>query len=493
MYFIKTSLICFLLFLLVPTLLAESNSSETRISLMIKARKAEKIADWPSTKAALVALLKIKRDDPLVLEKLAFVNQKMGMSKNDGIPDLVPPQSTPIEKKDPIAPPKYQEKPPENIPPIAQKDLSSIQPIKKLPLPETKSLDRKNQSLETLLQRLPEKTEQNTDSQNPLEKNPPDIFQQLEKILQKTPTKKGKPNPSKENQNPSLPTEYYAVIQDLNRIHQNLKDLESQYKATIVQTTDGNSQKELLAEFLNHKEEVLKNLQKRNQYLEKRDQLWQSNWDEQQQLTQEVKEQLEASQSLNKVLQDKLELARQDAHLQDDYPSPVLMDAIYFSLQGKDFSQLTKEEKNNSPRSLFQLYQKEETPEPLSKKQIQRLFYAALNGNSEAQLTVAKRRMEGELLVFDKTPTFHWLLAAAKGGNLQAVTLIGDLYRQGKRLVKQDLQEAYAWYEVSLKYGDKAALYRLRQLESEMIRAGQSSQVHEARFLATEIQNRIEG
>ena len=101
--------------------------------------------------------------------------------------------------------------------------------------------------------------------------------------------------------------------------------------------------------------------------------------------------------------------------------------------------------------------------------------------------------MDGELLVFDKTPTLHWLLAAAKGGNLKAVTLVGDLYRQGKGLVKQDLQEAYAWYEVSLKYGDKAALYRLRQLESEMIRAGQSSQVHEARFLATEIQNRIEG
>ena len=493
MNFIKTSLICCLLFSLVSTLSAESNSSETRISLMIEARKAEKIADWPSTKATLVALLAIKRDDPLVLEKLASVNQKMGLPKDDGIPEIESPQSTPLEKKDPIVPLKDQENPPENIPPIPQKDLSSIQPIKKIPAPENTSLDLENQSLETLLQELPEKRVQNTDSQNPLEKNPPDIFQQLEKILKEAPTKKRKPNPSKEKQNSSLPTEYYAVIQDLNRIHQNLKDLESQYKATIVQTTDRNSQKELLAEFLNHKEEVLKNLQKRNQYLEKRDQLWQSKWEEQKQLTNKFKDQLKASQSLNKVLQDKLELAHQDAHLQDDYPSPVLMDAIYFSIQGKDFSQLTKEEKNSSPQSLFKLYQKEETPKPLSKKQIQRLFYAALNGNSEAQLTVAKRRMEGELLVFDKTPTLHWLLAAAKGGNLKAVTLLGDLYRQGKRLVKQDLQEAYAWYEVSLKYGDKAALYRLRQLESEMIRAGQSSQVHEARFLATEIENRIEG
>ena len=493
MNFMKTSLICCLLSLLVFTLSAESNSSETRISLMIKARKAEKIADWPSTKSALVALLKIKRDDPLVLEKLASVNQKMGLPKDDGIPEIESPQSDPVEKKDPIAPPKAQEDSPPKIPPIPQKDLSSIQPIEKRFSSEKASQNRDNQSLESLLQTLPEKPVQNTNSRDLFRETPPEIFQQLEKILQEAPTKEEKQNPSKEPQKSSLPTEYHAVIQDLNRIHQNLKDLESQYKATIVQTTDRNSQKELLAEFLNHKEEVLKNLQKRNQYLEKRDQLWQSKWEEQQQLTQEVKDQLEASKSLNKVLQDKLELVHQDAHLQDDYPSPVLMDAIYFSLQGKDFSQLTKEEKNSSPQSLFQLYQKEETPEPLSKKQIQRLFYAALNGNSEAQLTVAQRRMDGELLVFDKTPTLHWLLAAAKGGNLQAVTLIGDLYRQGKRLVKQDLQEAYAWYEVSLKYGDKAALYRLRQLESEMIRAGQGNQVHEARFLATEIQNRIEG
>lgn len=70
--------------------------------------------------------------------------------------------------------------------------------------------------------------------------------------------------------------------------------------------------------------------------------------------------------------------------------------------------------------------------------------------------------MDVELLVFDKTPTLHWLPAAVEGGNLKAVTFVGYLNRQGKRLVKQDLQEAYAWSKVSIKYGDQTACYRLR-------------------------------
>lgn len=490
---IKLSWLCWLLSLSGFSLSAEPTPAEDRLALMIQAREAEKVADWTTTKAALIALLEINRNDPLALEKLASVNQILDLPKDHGIPDLAPPASPPTKTTPAIKLPKNIEPLPEPQPPDPQQDVPSTQPIEKDPPSKTDSQGSQNESLENLLQTLPEPTLPNKNLREPLVNNSPEIFQQLENILLTEPKKTEPPPHPKNASNSTFPAEYHVVIQDLNRMYKNLKDLESQYKATVIQTTDRNSQKELLAEFLNHKEEVLKNLQKRNQFLEKRDQLWQSKWEEQQELTNHLKDQLEASQSLNKVLQDKLELAHQDAQLQDDYPSPVLMDALYFSVQGKEFSQLTKEEKNSSPQSLFQLYQKEETPEPLSKKQIQRLFYAALNGNSEAQLTVAKRRMEGELLVFDKTPTLHWLLAAAKGGNLQAVTLVGDLYRQGKRLVKQDLQEAYAWYEVSLKYGDKAALYRLRQLESEMIRAGQGNQVHEARFLATEIQNRIEG
>ncbi|MCB1757914.1 MAG: sel1 repeat family protein, partial [Gammaproteobacteria bacterium] len=87
---------------------------------------------------------------------------------------------------------------------------------------------------------------------------------------------------------------------------------------------------------------------------------------------------------------------------------------------------------------------------------------AAEAGVAAAQLNLAVKLDEGEVVARDQRLAAHWYEQAAVNGEAQAANNLGVLYAMGEGVARNDSQ-AYIWFDIAARLGNpKASRHRER-------------------------------
>ena len=115
---------------------------------------------------------------------------------------------------------------------------------------------------------------------------------------------------------------------------------------------------------------------------------------------------------------------------------------------------------NSSERALQIL---ENTQPSASFEAFQQL---AKSGDLDAQTLLGEMYLDGIGVAENPEKAFQWLSAPAAGGDSQAQYLLGYMYENGL-YVKQDVAKAVSWYEKAAMGGDVMAQYNLALIYKE--------------------------
>jgi len=89
---------------------------------------------------------------------------------------------------------------------------------------------------------------------------------------------------------------------------------------------------------------------------------------------------------------------------------------------------------------------------------------AAKNGDSLAQYSLGRACLLGRGVATNTEAALHWLTTAASADQVEALTLLGDLYLNGWFGVKRDPKQAFTWFDTAARKGDAGALNSLGEL-----------------------------
>ena len=106
---------------------------------------------------------------------------------------------------------------------------------------------------------------------------------------------------------------------------------------------------------------------------------------------------------------------------------------------------------------------------------------SAEQGYAEAQAYLGHMYRKGDGVIRDAAESAKWIRASAEGGYAVAQYNLAVMYEEGFHgVIKRDIVEAHAWYNLASSGGDRNAKEVLGDIEKEMTR----EQIYEATSLA---------